>query len=1319
MTIGHKILYGWLIVALGVLSAGCGDADDNDGQKPDGGGTAGAAGAAGGPVGTGGDAGSGGIGQGGFGGQGGAQQGGFGGQGGAQQGGFGGAGGAGGQGGSGQGGSGLPADVCLWCHGDAQNPAPHAPPKDMGAHTDTSFPGVGAHQSHLKPSEWHADVQCTECHKVPAVFGDPAVPEHANNVDDIIWGPLAQQGSYDAASFNCTGTYCHGGMLKFPDLLGSIVNRMPHWTTVDGTEVACGKSCHTTPPGGAHPSSTNCTQCHGAVIATFTPGPNPQATWTDPSLHINGVVDVEAAFTCVTCHGDSNNTTPPAPPKDTLGNVATTFAGVGAHQEHLAPSDWHGLVQCTECHDVPAMLGDPMVPTHQNGVRDLIWGPLAQQGTFDLGTTTCSGTYCHGGLNKFPDIVGSTSNRMPNWTQVDGTQDACGKSCHTTPPGVGHTVSVNCEQCHGDVIAAFTPGPNPSAVWNNPELHINGVIDVTAQTCITCHGDANNPSPSAPPKDTMGHVATTFAGVGAHQSHLQTSAWHGPIECTECHKVPASIGDPSVPTHQNGTDDIFWGALAQQGTFDMGTLKCSSTYCHGGMAKFPDGGAIVANRTPTWTIVDGSQEACGKSCHTTPPGGGHTTLTSCPQCHGAVISSFTPGPNPTATWANANLHIDGQVEVISLNCISCHGDANNSAPSAPPKDTQGNVLTTFPGVGAHQSHLAVSNWHGPIDCTECHDVPATVGDPAVPTHMNGAGDIAWGTVAQQGTFDLGTNTCADTYCHGGMPKFPDPIGQTINKQPVWTIVDDTQDACGQSCHATPPGGMHTISTDCSLCHGMVISSFTPGPNPIATWANPSLHINGEINVAGLTCTSCHGDANRPANKPAPPQGTQGEMLTTMPAVGAHQEHLTVNSTWHRDAQCSDCHNVPSSPTHTNMILELNWGPGQLASNDGAMPAYDFNMVTCSGVYCHGNTLMGPKAGGTVNRSPVWTMVNGTYDACGSTCHTNPPGDTHVDFQECSLCHTQVVGTYDPVTTATVWSDRTLHIDGVVETNKYHDLLGWTSPKGGGNHHGSHFFIENQQQDEHNRPCTDCHGANLDGGPGTVGVSCNTCHNNWRDCTFCHGSLPNQNNPPLGVAGETATNTLAVGDHVAHLTGQGFVCQTCHTVPSAGNIAHTLGYVASTGLASAGHHGDVSFAGASGAATGSVWNVNATSGNPVVARGTCVPGCHSNGKGGNPIVMPYWAGGSWTPGCGNCHGVAGDSSGRPNTGEHRNGQTKHGNIPCASCHPAVPGAMHLDGSIELNPVLTYNGKTMTWTKNGNCGVNNITCTGTCHNSKCWN
>jgi hypothetical protein len=101
------------------------------------------------------------------------------------------------------------------------------------------------------------------------------------------WGPVAVGGIYDATAQTCSYTRCHGTTLP-PDQLGETSVRKPEWTLVDGSQSACGKACHTLPPGGTHESSTDCASCHPRVIAAFDPL-DPEATiWADPDLHING-----------------------------------------------------------------------------------------------------------------------------------------------------------------------------------------------------------------------------------------------------------------------------------------------------------------------------------------------------------------------------------------------------------------------------------------------------------------------------------------------------------------------------------------------------------------------------------------------------------------------------------------------------------------------------------------------------------------------------------------------------------------------------------------------------------------------------------------------------------------------------------------------------------------------------------------------------------------------------------------------------------------------------------------------------------------------
>jgi predicted CxxxxCH...CXXCH cytochrome family protein len=140
-------------------------------------------------------------------------------------------------------------ETCTSCHGAGDNPAP---PPDVAGSSDTSHTSVGAHATHVA-----ADVACAECHVVPTAVGD------AGHIDaspaEVTFGTLASDDgvtpSWDGST--CT-VYCHGASLS----AGS--NTTPNWTTVNGTQAACG-TCHGTPPGGSHPSQTDCESCHGQV----------------------------------------------------------------------------------------------------------------------------------------------------------------------------------------------------------------------------------------------------------------------------------------------------------------------------------------------------------------------------------------------------------------------------------------------------------------------------------------------------------------------------------------------------------------------------------------------------------------------------------------------------------------------------------------------------------------------------------------------------------------------------------------------------------------------------------------------------------------------------------------------------------------------------------------------------------------------------------------------------------------------------------------------------------------------------------------------
>jgi predicted CxxxxCH...CXXCH cytochrome family protein len=551
------------------------------------------------------------------------------------------------------------AGGCTACHGDPNAPAAFqaAPPRDTQGNVATSAPGVGAHLAHLAPDAYYGagngmsmGVACAECH--PTV--NPAT--HPDHTLHVVFGPLAAAAGaapqWKTATLSCSAVYCHGATLT------GGANTAPVWNRLDGTAIGCG-ACHGLPPRPPHPQETVCGDCHtGYTISTV-----------NAKTHINGVIDMDpneacSTCTCTACHGDSRRLALPsssAPPRDTHGNTLTTAVGVGAHVIHLDGGPLSTGVSCTECHPVPA--SSASLGAHRNGVADLDFGPLSNTSTvasWSAGASTCA-SYCHGAT------IGGGTNKTPLWTQVDGTQAACG-TCHGVPPPGPHPQRQDCGACH--------PGSTSSTV--DRTTHVNGNIETVTLTCTTCHGTASRAlvagadprTPSAPPPDTVGSTATSYRSVGAHLAHLNqgSSRLAAPTACTECHVVPSSMN------HANGTVNVTFGALSRTGGKNpvWNGATCAATYCHGGTLV---GGVSTA---PIWTKVDGTQKACN-ACHGNPPSTGKHSVSDhrqagCGACH----------PGSSSTTVNAATHVNGLKETgnkvttysaATRNCTNtCHGN---------------------------------------------------------------------------------------------------------------------------------------------------------------------------------------------------------------------------------------------------------------------------------------------------------------------------------------------------------------------------------------------------------------------------------------------------------------------------------------------------------------------------------------------------------------------------------------------------------------------------------------------------------------------
>jgi predicted CxxxxCH...CXXCH cytochrome family protein len=826
---------------------------------------------------------------------------------------------------------------CSACHGSEANAAP---PKSLAGATDTGTVEVGAHQAHLTGGTLRAAMSCEDCHIVPTAMDSES--HYGEAPAEVTWGGLATTGGlepdWDRTVASCSSTYCHGATLTG----GSITE--PTWTTVDGSQDACG-SCHGNPPPAPHPQNEQCNVCHPNTVNAN------QEIDVAGGYHIDGKVDGPGA-SCSACHGSPDS---PAPPKGVGGETETIEIAVGAHQIHLSGGLVRKGINCAECHVIPGTVGDP---AHMDAApAEVVFGELASgdgDPSWKNASASCSSTYCHGATLTGGEV------ESPIWTIVDGSQSKC-SSCHGNPPPAPHPQNENCNMCHPDTVMP------DGTIDLEARRHIDGEVTVIGGTCSACHGSEAN---AAPPLSLAGEEDTSVTEVGAHQAHLVDGYYRAALSCEDCHVVPDTMG--AAGHLDEAPAEVTWGTLATAagaaGDWDRENTTCNSTYCHGATLS---GGS---NTAPDWTVVDGTEVGCG-SCHGFPPPLPHTPSMACANCHGDTVDA-----SGTIDIAGG-MHINGEVEVGAGACNACHGNADGPAP---PFSVTGESDTTVTEVGAHQAHVTAGPLKSEMWCTECHVVPSSVGDAS---HMDASpAEINWGDLALVGgvaaDWDRDSNTCSSTYCHGAT------LAGGSNTAPVWTTVDGSQSACG-TCHGWPPPLPHPQSDQCFLCH----------PDTVGEDGNILLpndrHIDGELQVQFGACNSCHGNEDNAA----PPTAMSGSSDTNDVEVGAHQAHLK-DGEFRQAMTCGDCHVVPANAGDEGHLdaapAEVIWG--ELALTDDSQPEWGHDAETCSSVYCHGSTL----DGGTVPE-PIWTDVGTDQIGCGS-CHGKPPVENHPNMYDCHSCH---------------------------------------------------------------------------------------------------------------------------------------------------------------------------------------------------------------------------------------------------------------------------------------------------------------------------
>ncbi|MDP4175583.1 MAG: CxxxxCH/CxxCH domain-containing protein [Bacteroidota bacterium] len=231
-----------------------------------------------------------------------------------------------------------------------------------------------------------------------------------------------------------------------------------------------------------------CKQCHGASYA----GGQFQAATSCNNQGCHSSANGGSPEACNTCHGQFHDPTKIAPPRSVTGDTATSNRGVGAHASHLYTASISNTVSCAECHTIPQGVFaaghlDTGLPAEVN-----FHGPLGTKNSspvYNSGNLTCANTYCHGNFSfskasapasdQFAyaedNIVGA--NFSPKWTQVDGSQAACG-TCHGLPPKghIGYPNNLPVTACGNSGCHSGVVDINGNIIDKNK--HINGAINV-------------------------------------------------------------------------------------------------------------------------------------------------------------------------------------------------------------------------------------------------------------------------------------------------------------------------------------------------------------------------------------------------------------------------------------------------------------------------------------------------------------------------------------------------------------------------------------------------------------------------------------------------------------------------------------------------------------------------------------------------------------------------------------------------------------------------------------------------------------------------
>lgn len=224
--------------------------------------------------------------------------------------------------------------------------------------------------------------------------------------------------------------------------------------------------------------------------------------------------------------------------------------------------------------------------------------------------------------------------------------------------------------CHGADLSGDA-GPACSSCHDE-------VVSSWESSCTFCHGDRATGQP-APPEDVDDREPGDISFPG-HLAHVEGTALHAPMPCTECHSEPTDIFSPGhLPFGGDETPGVaeITFAGSEISTFGGYEDRTCTVYCHG--PSLAGGGEVSAE----------GEIDCG-DCHSVPPTQGGSLSDPhdkhleegviCAECHPTVNNAGSAVLEPAQhVDGDVDLELPGGMTLDGDRCTgACHGETHNS-----------------------------------------------------------------------------------------------------------------------------------------------------------------------------------------------------------------------------------------------------------------------------------------------------------------------------------------------------------------------------------------------------------------------------------------------------------------------------------------------------------------------------------------------------------------------------------------------------------------------------------------------------------------